>query len=230
MIAREPDRLHDRLGAGHVERHLVEAGNLLEPAHVRGDHRMVGAEHRAERARLLLGRRDAVLVEVVAEDVDAVGAGEVVEHVAVEIGDGDAGGGLQERAGPQMLADDAAELERHAVALGELQIGDSVGHLGGPANRRGVARPVKLGEPGEGGAAARRDLFRRMVGAEETVLVVLVERNERGDRAATCGHVPTSERCFACESSRRVLSLASETRQRGGAERIQRVRRRERIH
>ena len=28
VVAREPHRLHHRLGAGHVERHLVEAGNL----------------------------------------------------------------------------------------------------------------------------------------------------------------------------------------------------------
>ena len=86
VVAGEPHRLHDRFGAGHVEGDFVEAGNLAEPAHVVGDDGMVGAEHGAERVRALLADLDALLVEVVAEDVDAVGAGQVVEHVAVEIG------------------------------------------------------------------------------------------------------------------------------------------------
>ena len=61
---------------------------------------MVGAEHRAERcdARAALG--DAVLVEVVAEHVDAVRAGQVVEDVAVEVGDRDAAGRLHEARRP----------------------------------------------------------------------------------------------------------------------------------
>ena len=49
-------------------------------------------------------RCDAFLVEVVAEDVDAVGAGEVVEDVAVEIGQRDAGRGLHEGAGAEIFA------------------------------------------------------------------------------------------------------------------------------
>ena len=67
-----------------------------------------------------------LLVEVVAEDIDAVGAGEVVEPIAVEIGDRHAGGRLHEGAGPQVLAHEAAVLERHPVGVGELQIGNAV--------------------------------------------------------------------------------------------------------
>ena len=69
---------------------------------------MIGAEHRAELAHALDAALDAVLVEVVAEQVDAVGAGEVVEAVAVEIGDRHAGGRLHERAAPA----DAARTSR----------------------------------------------------------------------------------------------------------------------
>ena len=87
-------------------------------AHVVGDDGMIGAEHRPERVGALLADLDALLVEVVAEDVDAVGAGEVVEHVAVEIGHGDAGRRLHERAGAEMLAHQPAVLERHAVGVG----------------------------------------------------------------------------------------------------------------
>ena len=87
VVAREAHRLHDGLGTGHVERHLVESRDLAQPADVVGQQRMVGAEHRSERAHLFGAALDALLVEVVAEDVDAVGAAQVEEAVAVEIGD-----------------------------------------------------------------------------------------------------------------------------------------------
>ena len=130
VIAREPHGLHDRLGAGHVERDLVEAGDLRQARHVVGDHGMVGAEHGAEIAHALRALVHAGLVEVVAEQVDAVGAGQVVEAVAVEVGQRDAGRRLPERSGAQVLAHQAAELERHPVGGGELQVGDAVLDLG----------------------------------------------------------------------------------------------------
>ena len=74
----------------------------LQARDVVGDHRMVGAEHRAERAHPGGAALDALLVEVVAEHVDAVGAGEVVEAVAVEIGDGHADDDCTKAAGGQV--------------------------------------------------------------------------------------------------------------------------------
>ena len=135
VIARQPDRLHHRLGARHVERHLVEAGNLLKPFDVAGDDRVVGAEHRPEIAHALLAARHALLVEVIAEKIDAVGSGEVVEAVAVEIGDRHAGGRLDERTGRKVLTHVPAELERHPVGVGELQVGDAVFDFGGERAR-----------------------------------------------------------------------------------------------
>ena len=79
VIARQAHRLHHGLGARHVKGNLIHAGDLEQPAHVVGDHRMVGAEHRAQIAHALAAAGDALLVEIVAEHVDAVGAGEVVE-------------------------------------------------------------------------------------------------------------------------------------------------------
>ena len=58
---------------------------------------MIEAEHRAERAHVRGAALDGLLVEIVAEDVDAIGAGQVVEAIAVEIGHGDAVARLQER-------------------------------------------------------------------------------------------------------------------------------------
>ena len=45
VVAGKPHSLHHRLGTGHMERHLVEARNPLQPSHIVGDNRMVGAEH-----------------------------------------------------------------------------------------------------------------------------------------------------------------------------------------
>ena len=77
---------------------------------------MIGAQDRAEVAHAFRALRSMqILVEVVAEQVDAIRPGQVVEHVAVEIGDRHAGRRFQERSGGQMSPDDAAELERHAI-------------------------------------------------------------------------------------------------------------------
>jgi hypothetical protein len=48
---------------------------------------MVGTEHRAERTGARFGLFDAFLVEIVAEDIDAIRAGQIVEDIAVDIGD-----------------------------------------------------------------------------------------------------------------------------------------------
>ena len=125
MIAREPHRLHHRLGARHVERHLVQPGDLPDAFDVVGDDGVIGAEHRPEVAHLLSAARDALLVEVVAKQIDAVGIGNVIQDVAVNIADGHAGGGFKHGTGGQVLADMAAILERDAVGRGELQIGGS---------------------------------------------------------------------------------------------------------
>ena len=133
-----------------------------------GDDRVIGAEHRAEVAHARGAALDALLVEVVAEDVDAVGAGQVVEAVAVEIGDGDAGGRLHEGAGVQVLAHEAAVLERHAVGAGELQVGDAFLDLRREPDRLGEALPVERRQAHEAGAALARDLLRARRRSERT--------------------------------------------------------------
>ncbi|MGY4421295.1 hypothetical protein ACVWY2_003744 [Bradyrhizobium sp. JR6.1] len=125
----------------------------------------------------LLPLGDALLVKVVAEDVDAVGAGQVVEHIAVEVGDGDAAGGLDEGRGAEMLAHQAAVLERHAVGFGELQVGDPLRHLGGQRAALGIAIRVEAGEAEEAVLPLHRDVLRCSVGAEEFVDVEFVVRH-----------------------------------------------------
>ena len=170
---------------------------------------MVGAEHRAQVADALAAAGDALLVEVVAEHVDAVRAGQVVEPVAVEIGDGHAGGGLDEGAGLEVLAHEAAELERHAVAGGELQIGDAVDDRGGRLRGLAAARGEARREAHEARAPRRRDLLGRRVGAKE-LRPRRTRRTAPGRRSgAPCASARSSERCLARESCSRSCNLRS---------------------
>ena len=187
VVTGEPHRLHDGFGAGHVERDLVESGNRTQPGDVVDDDGVVGSEHRAERMRAGFGVGDAFLVEVVAEDVDAVGAGQVVEHIAVEIGHGDARGGLYEGAGAEMLAHQPRILERHPIGFGELQVGDPFRRLQGQRPALGKPLAVETGEPEETVLALRGDLGRRAVGTEEVVDVELVERDQPRHQARHLG-------------------------------------------
>jgi hypothetical protein len=164
-----------------VERDFVEPGNLAQPLHVLGDDGMIGAEHGAERVRAPFGFRDALLVEIIAEDVDAVGAGQVVGHIAVDIGHGDAGRGLHEGAGPKILPHQPAVLERHPVALGELQVGDVFGGFGRHLPALGIALLIEAGEAEEGVLALHGDVAGRAVGSEEAVDIELVMRNQPRD-------------------------------------------------
>ena len=195
VVARQPHRLHDRFGAGHVERDFVEPGNLAQPPHIVGDNWMIGSEHGAERAGALFSLGDALLVEVVAEDVDAVGAGQVVEHIAVDIGNGDAGGRLHEGAGSEIFPHQPAVLERHPVVFGELQIGDVFGRLCRHLPSLGVALFIETREPEEAVLALHGDVVRRAVGAEEAADLELVMRHQPRDHF---GH-------FGMPSQRAVL-------------------------
>ena len=66
-----------------------------------------------------------------------------------------------------MVAHKAAELERHPVGVGELQIGNAVPDLIGQLSSLGEPRRELRGEAHEARFAPGRDLFRRVVGAEE---------------------------------------------------------------
>jgi hypothetical protein len=124
------------------------------------------------------GLGDALLVEVVAKDVDAVGAREVVEHIAVDVGDGDAGRGCHEGAGAEIFLHQPAVLERNAVGLGELQVGNALGGFARQRPALGIALLIEAGEPEEGVLALGGDAPRRAVGAKEIVDLELVVRDQ----------------------------------------------------
>ncbi len=183
VVSGEAYRLHHGLGSGHVKGHLVHAGYLEQPPHIVGDRRMVAAEHRAQVAHPLAAAGDALLVEVVAEDIHAVGARHVVELVAVQIGQRHAGGGRHERTAPEMPAHEAAELIGHAVTAGELQVGDALDDLRG---QRGVLRASR-GESRRQAHEARPPCFGdargRLVDAKNPVISVLVVGDEAREAA-----------------------------------------------
>ena len=181
VIARQAHRLHHRLGPRHVERHLVEPRERAQAAHVVGDDRVVAAQHRPELAGAGAAAVHALLVEVVAEHVDAVRAGQIVEDVAVEIGDGDARRRTVEGADAQVLAHEAAVLERHPVGGGELQVGQTRLRLLGELARLGEALVVEPRQAHEPDPPPLRDVGGRVVGAKDALLVVLVERDPLGE-------------------------------------------------
>lgn len=139
---------------------------------------MIGPEHRPEVGDAGAALGDALLVEIVAEDIDAVGSGQVVEVIAVEVADLDAAAGLEKAAAAQMLADEPAELEGDAIVAGELQVGNILRSFGRECRRLREACVINLGQREESCLAARGDFLRRAIAAEESVLVVFVKRDQ----------------------------------------------------
>ncbi len=127
-------------------------------------------------ARFGLG--NAFLVEVVAENIDAIRAGQIVEDIAVEIRDRDPRRRLHERAGAQMFPDQPAVLKRHPIGFGELQVGDFIRSLQRHFPAAGEPLPVELGEPEEGVLTLGGYLSRRAVRTEKIVDVELIERDQ----------------------------------------------------
>src|SRR5262249_35456802 len=135
----------------------------------------------------------------------------------------------EESARLEMLAHDAAELKRYPIPVGELKVGNSVPHLCGELSRGGEPHPELLRETHETRLAAKRDLFRRVVGAEEAAFIVLVERNQRGQPPCHAG-MAGERTVLALGEGETPLQLDERRGERAGAKGVQHQRRRERIH
>ena len=183
MIPRKPHRLHHRFGARHVERHLVQPGDLADSFDVIGDDRMVGAQHWPKIAHPLRTACDARLVEIITEKIDAVGVGNVVQDIAVGIADRDAIGRLQDGTRGQVLTHVAAELEGNPIGGRELKVGSAAPELG--SQRTGPCKPLAIdrGKPHKAIAPSDRDVLRRIVRTEEPMFVVLIEWHQRCDQS-----------------------------------------------
>jgi hypothetical protein len=181
---------------------------------------MIRPQHGTELLHVLLRSFDALLVEGVAEDVHAVGAGEVVTAIAVEIGEGDSAGRLNERTCIEVLAHEMTELERHAIGVDELQIGDAFGDLCSASDRLRKSCSVELRQPHESGAAERRNLFRRIIASKELRLVILIERHKGRDPPCDPG-MPGQRPMLRLRELQSRLQFRQGGGQRGRADRVQ---------
>ena len=181
VIARQPHRLHHGLGARHVKTHLVQARELAQPVDVLGHAGVIAAQHGTERRPEAGALLHALLVEIDAEDVDAVGAGQVVIALAVEVLQLHPLGRLPESAHRQLLAHIGAELERHAVAPGQLQVGQALARLRRQRQRARRTLAQAAGEPRETGPAPGLHLERRVIDAEEFILAIGIARQQPRD-------------------------------------------------
>ena len=180
MISCEPHCLHHGFGAGHMERNFVQSRELGQALDVVRDDRVVRAQHGAKLANAGKTALHRPFVAVIAQEIDAVRSAEIVEGVAVEIDKRHAVGRSHEGTDLEMLAHQAAVLERHPVGLGERKVGDRVDDLRGMPGSFCKARGVKRRKAHEGIPAERGDFGGRIVGAEESAFVVFVERHQRG--------------------------------------------------
>ena len=126
VVAGQAHRLHHRLGAGHMEGNLVQPGQLFEPLDIVANQRMVGPEHRAQLPGLFLRLGDTLLVKVVAKHVDAIGAGDIVAPVAIDIPDLHTLGLVDNRAALELLAKAGTVGKGHPVGAGEPDVRDAV--------------------------------------------------------------------------------------------------------
>ena len=174
VVAGEPHRLHHRLRARHVERDLVLSGNFLQPPDVLQHDRVITTQHRTK----IPGARptfvDAGFVEIIAEDVDAVGAREIDAAVAVQVHQFGSLGARPEGTERQVLAQHRHELEGHAIGRGELQIRQPFARLRGSGERLRAALAQRLAEPLQRPAPTLCDIRRRPIYSKETQRVIAV--------------------------------------------------------
>ena len=97
----------------------------------------------------------------------------------VQVDELDTVGRFDESAGIQACSQVLAELERHAVCVRELQVGDCGFDFRRERGAQREAAPIDLGESRKTRAPVRLDLRRSAVCAEETFVVVAVSGNQR---------------------------------------------------
>ena len=170
-----------------MERDLVEAGQRAQPRDIVGDDGMELAQHRSEIGHLRDRLGDHAFIGIIAEQVDAVGAGQIVEIIAVEIGDGDARALLDEGADAKVRLHMGGELERHAIAAGELQIGQAGPRFGGKCASLGKTLSEQMRQPLEPLLAFRDDIIGRAIAAEEFGRIIFDHGNPARDAARPFG-------------------------------------------
>ena len=221
VVAGHPHGLHHRLGARHVEGDLVQARDLAQAAHIVGHRRVIAGQHRPERLRPACRFAEALAIEVNAEHIHAVRAGEVDELVAIEIGQARALRRAQELSGRQVLAHPPAEREGHAIAARELQVREARRSLFGEGSGLGEALPEERREPRERELALPLHGDRRAIGGEEVLVAELVVGNQRRHPARQ-PRVPGERAVLGARQFDAPLQRGQGSGRGGRAQRIQR--------
>ena len=174
VVARKAHRLHHCFGARHVERHLIQAGNLAQPLQVVQHAGVVSPENRAQALDSLGTFFDTRFVEVVAKQVDAVGARQIKQAVAVNIVHHHTFGGLQECAHSEVFSKVAAVGKGYSVSSRELQVGQGGARFN--CHRHGFREALRkcFGQLLEARFAAFHHFSSGTVRSEKCLLFVLV--------------------------------------------------------
>ena len=187
MVARQAHRLHDRLGARHVERHLVLARDATKPFGIPCRAGMQAAQHRTQSLDPLQRLLHARLVEVVAHDIDPIRTGQIHVAPSVQIGDVHSRRRLDKSSQFQMGPHIRAELKRHSIGSGELEVGDVTRSLCG-LNDGSRMMPGKLPrqteEPLSTGPFYR---VRSSIGAEHLFIPIGITGDPAGDPLGPSG-------------------------------------------
>ena len=120
-----------------------------------------------------------------------------------------------------MVAHETVVLERHAVGVGELQVGDTVSHLGGLLCGNSKSSAVERGKPHEAAAAAHCDLDWSAIGAEELGIAVLIIGDERSEPSRQPG-MARDRSVLRPGQFKPPLDLSQRHRERGAAKAVER--------
>ena len=181
VVSSQPYRLHDGFGARHVKRHLIESRDRLQARDITQNTRVVCAKHRPKICGGLLSGLNTGFVKVVAKQVDAVGAGEVIELVAVQVSHRHAPGLLQEACGFEVLAQVVAILVRHAVPTGKLHVRDDGAGTCGHCDALGKTRFIQHHQSAKAVSTSLHYSLVSLVGVEKCVFIICIARQQAGN-------------------------------------------------
>ena len=187
MVARQAHRLHDRLGAGHVKRHLVLARDATKPFGIPCRAGMQTAQHRTQGLDPLCCLLHAGLVEVVAHDIDPIRTGQIHVAPSVQIRDVHPFRRLDKSSQFQMGSHVRTELKWHPIGSGELEIGDvtrGFRRLNDGSRMMPGKLPRQTEEPLSTGRFYR---VRSSIGAEHLFIPIGITGNPAGDPLGPSG-------------------------------------------
>ena len=196
VVARQAHRLHHRLGARHMERHLVLPGDAAQPLHVVEHTRVVATQNRPQGLGHGRALGHAVFVVIQAQQIHAVRAGDVDKPVAVHVRQVHALAALPVAAGFDVALKHLPKLKGNADLPDQLHVRDqALGGLGVCQRQRAAALQLRA-QRDKCLAPLSRNRGRGTVGAKPGGFVIAIGGHHLGN---PLGHAQMA-------AQRRVLS------------------------